>query len=644
MPSVWSKLDLGLSTIYGRFLHSRAPQQTERVRPQPVVDAVHVVLHYSGGLRAIERAGFITTSDDGEGLATGSLRLDDLERIAACNEAIHIAYGQEHLPALDDSIPDIRANQIWSVTDGTFSTNSGQGVIVGVIDTGIDFRHEFFLKPGTPGKTRILRIWDQGLEPTEEGERSPDSALLFENPSFTYGVEYDEKQLNDVLGGVSDAIAVRHRDCAGHGTHVSSIAAGNGQARFKYIGVAPEADLVVVKQINLEKEPKVMGFTVSHLRRFMDAVAYILNIASGQAEGITARPVVINYSAGSNLGPHDGFSAWENFLTKTFDPATSAGKLFVNASGNSANRGQHARIEFPDGGGTVEIPFKLYDKRLRRRDRVHCELRDATKDLFIDCFYDTGGPTLTFAFQPHGEATFEEGPALNAAPITKYFAHRQYTMEHKVYANPRTDGSIASRNDLWVLVEPNAFRGRGHVVGTYTLRLTASAKMTAHLWCSQAVRHGFELSDSQPDGVLVEERYLIGEPGGSPNIVTVGGFDAEKTGLPLYEFSSNGPLVEYGGVPAPAEKPDLCAPGVGIDAARSQDEHSLWASSVVPKRGTSMAAPHVAGALALMLQKKPDLTLTEALTALRAGIRAASPKEEFGAGRLDAKGAFDNTP
>jgi serine protease AprX len=112
--------------------------------------------------------------------------------------------------------------------------------------------------------------------------------------------------------------------------------------------------------------------------------------------------------------------------------------------------------------------------------------------------------------------------------------------------------------------------------------------------------------------------------------------------------------VDYGHGVLPQSKPDLAAPGVAIKAARSHESLDLidqLLSDIGHKemQGTSMAAPHVTGAVALMLQKKNDLTVAQILTILRTtgqGARAVLPPkpDDFGAGKLDVKGAFDNVP
>jgi subtilisin family serine protease len=216
---------------------------------------------------------------------------------------------------LSDSVPDIHANQVWHRNDDNFTGYTGRGVVVGIVDTGIDFRHQVFRKPD--GRTRILKIWDQTLT-AEGGEKAPGpittpSLLDPEKPDkpipLGYGVEYDWKDINATLGypGDSPAIQVRHQDEVLHGTSVAGIAAGDGSQSggchlsYHYIGVAPEADLIVVRQWGLtksgltksDKNPLPDGTNVH-----IDAIRYILNEAqhNNNNNNKPPQPVAINLS------------------------------------------------------------------------------------------------------------------------------------------------------------------------------------------------------------------------------------------------------------------------------------------------------------------------------------------------------------
>src|SRR5690606_20359593 len=115
---------------------------------------------------------------DGAGLATGVLALADVETVALHANVRQLHLGSPMDPLIDTSVVDIDARgDVWDVnSSGAFTgTHRGAGVVIGIIDSGIDFRHSFFHNTGSsPLTTRIKRIWDQGLHAdTGAGEQPP---------------------------------------------------------------------------------------------------------------------------------------------------------------------------------------------------------------------------------------------------------------------------------------------------------------------------------------------------------------------------------------------------------------------------------------------------------------------------------------
>ena len=115
-------------------------------------------------------------------------------------------------------------------------TGTGKGVIVGIIDTGIDWQHPDFRDPADSLRSRIISIWDRESSPevTEEGS-SPEG--------FGYGRVWTRDEIEAALRGEAGGPP---RDPYRHGTLVAGIAAGNGNADSRYRGIAPESEIVVV--------------------------------------------------------------------------------------------------------------------------------------------------------------------------------------------------------------------------------------------------------------------------------------------------------------------------------------------------------------------------------------------------------------
>ncbi len=220
---------------------------------------------------------------------------------------------------------------------------SGTGVLVAVLDSGIDFTRPEF-RDGA-GHTRILYLWDQTLRPEAgNGERQPPQG-------FAQGVEFSAQQIDRALAESDPQqryMLLPSVDTSGHGTAVAGIAAGclpayegsvAGIPGSQYRGAAPAASLLVVK-LGL---PGAEGFP--RTTEIMRGVTYALQKAME-----LAMPLVINLSFGNTYGAHDGGSLLERFL----DNAAEIGRTVICVgSGNEGNSAGHvAGNLFADGRGS----------------------------------------------------------------------------------------------------------------------------------------------------------------------------------------------------------------------------------------------------------------------------------------------------
>ncbi|MFN7959723.1 MAG: S8 family serine peptidase [Thermoanaerobaculia bacterium] len=194
----------------------------------------------------------------------------------------------------------------------------GQGVVVGLVDTGLDWRHPDFQNPNGSSRLELFAHahFDQATQ----------------RSTFD---QFDPAALDAALGGGG---AVPQGDPMGHGTHCASIAAGNGLAsNGRYRGVAPGAALMAVRS-----EPLLDTHTIWGIRRIFELAG--------------ARPAVVSLSLGSHLGPHDGTTAIENVIARESGP----GRIVVVAAGNEGGDRIHFRGELTAGQELV-IPVRIDD-------------------------------------------------------------------------------------------------------------------------------------------------------------------------------------------------------------------------------------------------------------------------------------------
>lgn len=695
MDGFLNKLDTELQVIYAHYLDSQEKVGGPQSRVHPLVGRpgrFSVLMYHKGNLQSIEELGFKTTSKKDETCVQGTLLLKDLKNIASHEDVISLSVGKAGREMLDTSVSQINAGgsgNVWQVntSNGNFTGSTGDGVVVGIIDTGIDWSHPVFWSSDSPITTRIKRIWDPGIDP--HGSAQSPQANYMEG-SERYGVEYTDTMINEVLRGNADSSTVKHKDCSGHGTHVASIAAGNGRApkpgesnsAYKYIGVAPEADIVVVKILYLfndvvETVPppgEPHGTYILYDQMFKDAVTYIRKVAELD---LGNKPVVINYSVGSDIAPHDGFTEQEKWLTQLFSASNSKG-LFCAAAGNSRTDSIHAIVDIPapTGGGAngeVSVPFNLFDNRnSTKRYFKRCKYEDETSNLYIGMWYrqPTAGavtPHLTLPGKSEAgglavSSTIQHGYYGNNNQFHHTFIHSSAT-----YTKPATGGNPATsitRNQIYLEVTPS----RNGVLkqGQYNIRITGPPGTIIHIWVYKSrsthpphKEYGFSYPLATINGLTVEkspnERNLIGEPAGANNILTVAAYNDINDTLAF--FSSPGPLVDYAPLPAPQPhiaKPDIAAPGWGIIAADSSHTvppaSSPCLSSDAPpnytsKSGTSMASPHIAGVAALLLEQNNSLTTHDLIRLIKTHVQSGGgslPADDWGTGKVDAKNASDN--
>ena len=281
---------------------------------------------------------------------------------------------------------------------------TGRGVLVGIIDSGIDYANPVFRN--ADGTTRIRNLWEQSLS---------------ENPPAGYliGTEYTSEQINEALRQPTieqRRQIVPSQDISGHGTAVAGVAAGNSQ---EYRGVAYESDLIVVK-LGL---PRLNGFP--RTTELMQAIDYVIRKALEYGQ-----PIAINLSFGNTYGAHDGNSLLEQFIQ---DASNRWKNVICIGTGNEGNTAGHVS-GILDENEQVEIELAVQENETG----LNVQIWKAYYDLVDILLEAPSGVRIGPIQEILGSQRFRIGET----EILLYYGEPSpYTIDQEIYMDflPRTD-------------------------------------------------------------------------------------------------------------------------------------------------------------------------------------------------------------
>lgn len=316
------------------------------------------IVKYNGDIKALADSMGLAVDILNENYAI--MELSPEERLSLSTEPeIEYIEEQKLLSLLDNQA--ITASCITTVQREDTYGLTGRGVLIAILDSGIDYFHSDFRN--ADGTTRIVGLWDQNAEGTPpEG--------------FTIGNEYNQDEINAALNG-SENIPVR--DQSGHGTAVTGVAAGNGRASGgNYIGGAPESSLLIVR----------LRQNISHYftsdTNLMRGIKYAIDTATR-----LNMPLVINISYGTNQGSHDGSSLFEQYINAMADRWKTT---IVIPTGNEGVTGKHFQGRVSTGD-YIDVQFTVQSSL----DRLSITMLKSFTDSFEMQIIDgTGRASSTF--------------------------------------------------------------------------------------------------------------------------------------------------------------------------------------------------------------------------------------------------------
>lgn len=467
---------------------------------------------------------------------------------------------------------------------------TGRGVIICVIDTGIDYRNPVFQDEN--GNSRILAIWDQTIQAGTPPE------------GFLYGTEYTREQINEALQLEEPLQAVPSMDRNGHGTAVAAVAAGSRIGGTNpYLGAAPEADLVIVKLKECKQylrefylvPPEVPAYQENDI---MLAVKYGDSFAE-----LFRRPVVFCLGLGTNMGDHGGNSALSRYLNLV---AVRRSRGVVVCGGNEGGASHHYRGMLERKSGALN---SSQDVEIRVENNVTgfwLEFWGSLPDIFTMEIRSPGGETVPI------------GRLVAGQTLTYGFVYERSRVTLKA-----TLVEPASGEQLIVI------RLENPTPGIWTIRVTGEGEVhngEFNMWLPIT-----EFMNGQVYFLSPNPYITLTEPCMAPDVIGVSAYNAQNNSF--YTESGRG-FNRTGAI-----RPDFAAPGVDVPTSSGN------------RTGSSLAAAITAGAVAQFLQwavVEQNNQFAESREIKNYFIRGAAretdttyPNREWGYGRLDMEGVFE---
>ena len=496
-----------------------------------------------------------------------------IQSVAQLSEVVEMAMPQQAYPFMREARSMSHVDEVHAGQE-LYTPFKGKGVIIAVIDQSFEFRHAAFLDKD--GNSRVKWLWDRSgysTQATSNRSKSPTDKI-------PVGTDFQD------------------HGAGGHGTHTTGIAAGSDVGNGQY-GVAPEADIIMIPSTFLDTE-------------VLEDVKFVRNKAK-QAQ----KPWVVNMSFGSQEGPHDGSTGYDQSMSLL---GKNKGGLLVASAGNDGDRKIHIKNNIAVGDSCF-ILFDYLD---------YGKLTDDQKK------------SKNFTFDLWAQST-DKVDRIEATPFLfinnkVVYKDASYWKNHAWFHDGQSTFSHKYQSKFWVSL-PKIRMEENDATILFGLKLKNISKDQAELvhgWVSQGGSYVDNKSIPKIDRKRVlkgDNEYTVADAAGNiPAAITVGAYTSRHThthkitkqsvtftddrGKRSY-FSSMGPVLNE-----KVKKPTVLAPGAQVCSAMNKlhpgfDEKNWMISEKVKvngedyyyadMQGTSMASPFAAGVIALWLEANPNL-------------------------------------
>lgn len=484
----------------------------------------------------------------------------------------------------------MEAAGITSVQNQPVLMQKGQGVLIGFVDTGIDYMLDIFRNPD--GTSRISALWDQTADKDLElGRASLDG----------YGRVYFREEINQALETQDPLALVPETDENGHGTFLASIAAG-GTIDGSFTGAAPEADIAVVKLRQAGAYLREYFLIPEEAEAFSESDIMLgVQFLAREASRV-GKPLVILLGLGSNQGNHMGSEPLASYLQLI---GFQSGVAVVTAAGNETGRGHHFYGNISSGQAYEDVEIQVAEEE----PGFSLELWSRAPETY----------SVSILSPVYGETA---GLQVSGSGSDVY----QFVLDGTtVFVNYRqVESWSGGQLILMRFLKPSK--------GIWRIRVSNDLYLNGqyHLWLPLTgfIREDTRFLRPNPDMTIVS-------PGNGKNILTAGAYQHQNGSI--WNYSSRG----YSGTGA--VKPDLAAPGFEVAGMVPGGRTEV-------RSGTSIAAAHGAGAAAILISwglVEGNLEVMNTTTVTNYLIRGADrkstlqyPNREWGYGSLNLYQTF----